>query len=310
LNKIQTILPIILGPTACGKTQLAVQVANKLHFEIISADSRQVYQGMDIGTGKDLKEYVIENKHIPHHLIDIVKAGYAYNLYEFQCDFRKVYFELQQQNKKALVCGGTGLYLESLIKNYNLQEVPEDGYFRKECENRSDEDLISELSALKKLHNSSDVDSRERLVRALEIARYEHKYGSNSGDKSLEYKPCVIGINVSRETRRERILSRLLARIEEGLLPEVEKLLSIGVTHEQLMYYGLEYKFASLFLQGEINKAEFIEKLSIAIFQFAKRQMTWFRGMEKRGIPIIWINGEQELECRVEDAISIIQNFK
>ncbi len=263
---------------------------------------------MNIGTGKDYEDYVVDGKQVEYHLIDIAPAGYKYNVYEFQRDFRAVWANLQAQNKQAIVCGGTGMYVESIVKGYNLVEVPEDTEFRKKCEALEFEQIIKELQQIKNLHNVSDIDTKKRAIRALEIAKYEQIHNVSKTEYKKDYNPLVIGVDVSRETRRQRIDSRLEKRIKEGLIPEVEQLVKQGVSHETLQYYGLEYKFASQYLLGEFTIEEFTENLRIAIHRFAKRQMTWFRGMERRGIEIHWIDGEQPMEKRVEDVVSIISS--
>ena len=303
-------LPIILGPTASGKTALAVRVAFEIGAEIISADSRQVYRGMSIGTGKDLSEYSIKEVQIPYHLIDIVDAGYTYNLFEYTQDFNRVYSDILHRNTQAIVCGGTGLYLEAVIKNYNLLQVPEDAEFRAVCETRSFEDLACEFQSYKTPHNVSDFDTKKRLIRALEIARFEQQHAAKNTNFSQGFAPLVIGVSISRETRRNRIRSRLHARIQEGLLNEVETLLASGLSHEILQYYGLEYKYASLYILGNITKEQFVNDLCTAIFQFAKRQMTWFRGMERRGIHVNWIDGESEMDERVQNVLACITKYQ
>ena len=300
------ILPIILGPTASGKTALATAVAYKLQYEIISADSRQVYKGMTIGTGKDLSEYTVQGVQIPYHLIDIVEAGYMYNLFEFSQDFARAYTDILQRNKQALVCGGTGLYLESIIKQYTMVKVPEDADFRAACELRSFDDLKQEFLQYKTPHNVTDFDTKKRLIRAIEIARYEHHHAPQKNEATLKYEPLVMGIAISRETRRNRIEARLHNRIHQGLIDEVEALIESGITHQILQYYGLEYKYASLYILGELSKELFEKKLCTAIFQFAKRQMTWFRGMERRGIHVHWIDGECALPKQVKSVVECI----
>jgi tRNA dimethylallyltransferase len=302
----KTKLPIIIGPTASGKTRLAAFVAKAIDAEIISADSRQVYRGMDLGTGKDYEDYIIDTFQIPYHLIDIVDAGYKYNLFEFQQDFKKAFIDIKQRLKQPLVCGGTGLYVESIIKNYSLYEVPEDSAFRNVCELRSFEELVHELEQYKTMHNKSDLDSKKRLIRALEIARFETSNEIRKTEQLFEFEPVVIGVDISRDVRRNRIETRLKNRITSGMIEEVEKLISQGVSPEVLIYYGLEYKFLTQFVTGIISRKQMEEELCIAIFQFAKRQMTWFRGMERRGIQIHWINGELEMEKRVEEVLLIL----
>jgi tRNA dimethylallyltransferase len=303
-------LPVIVGPTASGKTKLAAQCAYYLGAEIISADSRQVYKGMDIGTGKDIDDYVVNNYAIPYHLIDIVDAGYTYNLYEFKRDFITVFNSLFEKGKKAIVCGGSGLYTEAIIKQYELHEVPQNIEFRKKCEQRSFEELIEELKLYKTLHNKTDIDTKKRVIRALEIAKYEQTYGTQIQFQKLPYEPIVIGIEIDRESRRQRILSRLQLRMQQGMTHEVEHLLSQGVTPEKLMYYGLEYKYITLYVTGKITEKQMFDELYIAICQFAKRQMTWYRGMERRGIQIHWINGNTSIEKATQEAIEIINKSK
>lgn len=299
-------LPIIIGPTASGKTRLAALCASKLGAEIISADSRQVYRGMDIGTGKDYDDYIIDNIKIPYHLIDIVDAGYAYNVFEFKRDFAQAFTNITKRGKTPMVCGGTGLYAESVIKQYELQEVPQDIDFRAACEKRDLEDLIEELKNYKIPHNTSDFDTKKRVIRALEIARYEQTYGAQKHKHELLYNTIVIGVHVSRETRRNRIEARLKQRMQQGMTDEVETLLSNGVRVEQLLYYGLEYKYITLYITGALTKQQMIDDLFIAICQFSKRQMTWFRGMERRGIHIHWIDGEQSMEERVGRVLEVV----
>ena len=281
----------ILGPTASGKTKYAVRAAKKLGAEIISADSRQVYRGMDIGTGKDLCEY----QDVPYHLIDIVDAGEKYNIFEYQRDFENAYQDIISRGKRAILCGGSGLYIESVTQGYKLQEVAPNPELRAELERYSDQELIAKLQSLKPLHNSTDYDTRKRLIRALEIAIYQNEHPiveSNFLPKRTKY----IGINVDRDTRNYKIDKRLDQRLEEGMLREVQSLLDSGISPEDLIYYGLEYKFITLHLIGELTFNEMRNKLAIAIHQFAKRQMTWFRGMERRGIDIVWVDPDSEID--------------
>ncbi|MBR6660256.1 MAG: tRNA (adenosine(37)-N6)-dimethylallyltransferase MiaA [Bacteroidales bacterium] len=280
----------ILGPTASGKTKYAVRAAKSLDAEILSADSRQVYRGMDIGTGKDLCEY----DGVPYHLIDIVNAGTKYNIFEYQRDFEKAYQDIVSRGKKAILCGGSGLYIESVTQGYKLQEVAPNPELRAELERYSDQELIAKLEALKPLHNNTDYDTRKRLIRALEIAIYQNEHPAVESN-FLPKKTKYIGINVDRDTRNFKIDKRLDQRLEEGMLAEVQTLLDSGISPEDLIYYGLEYKFITLHLIGELSFKEMRDKLAIAIHQFAKRQMTWFRGMERRGIKIEWVEPDSDI---------------
>ena len=289
----------ILGPTACGKTTLACALAHKLDTEIISADSRQVYRGMDIGTGKDLSDYVVEGKKIPYHLIDICDAGEKYNVYEFQHDFHKAFSEITGKGKLPILCGGTGMYIEAVLKGYKLLRVPENKELRKNLENKSLDELTEMLSRYASLHNKSDLDSAKRTIRAIEIAEYTR----NSEPEYQEFQPInslIIGIDPDREIRRQKITQRLNSRLKEGMIEEVKALLDKGIAPEDLIYYGLEYKFITLYLVGELSYKEMFLQLEIAIHQFAKRQMTWFRGMERRGFTIEWIPAELSLNEKVE----------
>lgn len=280
----------ILGPTASGKTKYAVKAAKSLDAEILSADSRQVYRGMDIGTGKDLCEY----EGVPYHLIDIVDAGTKYNIFEYQRDFEKAYQDIVSRGKKAILCGGSGLYIESVTQGYKLQEVAPNPELRAELERYSDQELIAKLEDLKPLHNNTDYDTRKRLIRALEIAIYQNEHPAVESN-FLPKKTKYIGINVDRDTRNFKIDKRLDQRLEEGMLAEVQTLLDSGISPEDLIYYGLEYKFITLHLIGELSFKEMRDKLAIAIHQFAKRQMTWFRGMERRGIKIEWVEPDSDI---------------
>lgn len=278
----------ILGPTASGKTRYAVLLAKQLNemgrkAEIISADSRQVYRGMDIGTGKDLDEY----GDIPYHLIDIANAGDKYNIYEYQKDFEKVYREIRERGNIPLLCGGSGLYIEAATCGYSLPEVPANPQLREELEKESTEALIQKLASLKPLHNSTDYDTRKRLIRALEIAIYESEHPAKR-TSFLPKNTFYIGTLVSREVRNERIDRRLEARLQEGMVDEIKRILDSGVPAEDLIYYGLEYKYVTMYLIGALDYDQMKLQLATAIHQFAKRQMTWFRGMERKGIRIHW----------------------
>lgn len=282
----------ILGPTASGKTSVAVKLAAQIDAEIISADSRQVYRRMDLGTGKDIDEYTINGKNIPYHLIDIVEPGTKYNVYEYQKDFLKAYNDIRKRGKKVIVCGGTGLYLESILRSYRLSPVPQNEELRNRLKNKTLEELTYILKQYKSLHNTTDVDSAQRAIRAIEIADYyQHTPIDDRPFPTLT--SFNIGIDVDRETRRERITARLKQRLNNGMVDEVRALLNEGISPENLIYYGLEYKYLTLYVIGELTYDEMFKQLEIAIHQFAKRQMTWFRGMEKRGVPIHWMKAEE-----------------
>lgn len=282
----------ILGPTASGKTSVAVKLAAQIDAEIISADSRQVYRRMDLGTGKDIDEYTINGKNIPYHLIDIVEPGTKYNVYEYQKDFLKAYNDIRKRGKKVIVCGGTGLYLESILRSYRLSPVPQNEELRNRLKNKTLEELTYILKQYKSLHNTTDVDSAQRAIRAIEIADYyQHTPIDDRPFPTLT--SFNIGIDVDRETRRERITARLKQRLNNGMVDEVRALLNEGISSENLIYYGLEYKYLTLYVIGKLTYDEMFKQLEIAIHQFAKRQMTWFRGMEKRGVPIHWMKAEE-----------------
>lgn len=289
----------LLGPTASGKTPFAARLAYELDTEIISADSRQVYRGMTIGTGKDLDDYIVEGKSIPYHLIDICEPGEKYNLFEYQHDFHKVYSILRKKGKRPILCGGTGLYIESVLKGYKLLDVPANPELRSRLEGKTLEELETILRSYKQLHNQTEIDSAQRAIRAIEI----EEYYLNQEPEKRDFAPInslIIGVDIEREARRQKITRRLKSRIEEGMIEEVQALLDRGITPEDLIYYGLEYKYITLYLTGQLSYPEFFNQLEIAIHQFAKRQMTWFRGMEKRGLTIHWIKAETPMEEKVE----------
>ena len=300
----------ILGPTASGKTTLATHLALQLNGEIISADSRQIYRGMDLGTGKDLYEYTINGKNIPYHLIDIHPAGYKYNLYEYQRDFLKAYDTILQRGTQPILCGGTGLYIEAVLGGYRLLEVPVNEPLRHSLEGKSLDELSSILDTYPNYHrhNQTDVDTVKRAIRAIEIADYYANHTETSSHNSqlstLNY--TIIGVDIDRELRREKITRRLKTRLDEGMLDEVQNLLNSGIHPDDLIYYGLEYKFLTQHLIGELTFDEMFKGLETAIHQFAKRQMTWFRGMERRGYTINWINADQTIEQKVSQALEII----
>lgn len=300
-----TELITILGPTACGKTEFAAHLAAKLGTEIISADSRQMYRRMDIGTGKDLSEYDIEGQHIPYHLIDIVEPGYKYNLFEYQRDFLIAYNQIHQKGKTPILCGGTGLYIESVLKGYRLSPVPENSELRASLANKSLAELVEILKQYKTLHNVSDLDTVKRAIRAIEIADY-YKKTEKEEIPFPEIGSVVIGLEIDRESRRKKITQRLDARLHDGLVEEVKGLIDSGINPEDLIYYGLEYKYVTNYIIGKISYQEMHNQLEIAIHQFAKRQMTWFRGMEKRGIHINWIDTTQPMDKKLKQAIELI----
>ncbi|MDD2634019.1 MAG: tRNA (adenosine(37)-N6)-dimethylallyltransferase MiaA [Bacteroidales bacterium] len=297
-------LIVITGATAGGKTAVASSLANKINGEIISADSRQVYRGMDIGTGKDLEEYVVHGKVVPQHLIDIVDAGYKYNVYEFQKDFFRVFDDINSRGNNAILCGGTGLYIESVLKNYRLIHVPVNESLRKELENKSVGELEVILKSFKKMHNRSDLDTPKRAIRAIEISEF-YETNNLKEEKVPEINPIIFGIHFDRDQRRARITERLKYRLENGMIDEAKSLIDAGVSHQDMEYYGLEYKFLSWYLLNKITYEELFTKLNIAIHQFAKRQMTWFRKMEKEGTIIHWIDGNLDLEEKLAEIIKI-----
>jgi len=289
----------IIGPTASGKTNFACHLASCLDAEIISGDSRQVYRSMDIGTGKDLADYIVNGKNIPYHLIDICEAGEKYNIFEYQHDFHKVYTDIKNRGKLPVLCGGSGLYIESVLRGYSLVNVPENKELRKKYENYNLSQLTAILSSYKALHNTTDIDTVQRAIRAIEIEEYkkEHPLEQN------EFPPLnslVVGVDIDRELRRKKISERLNTRLEEGMIEEVQSILDKGVQPDDLIYYGLEYKYVTLYLLKQLSYEEMFTQLEIAIHQFAKRQMTWFRGMEKRGTDIHWIDAGLSMEEKME----------
>ena len=285
----------VLGPTASGKTRFAVQLADRLGAEIISGDSRQVYRRMDIGTGKDLDDYRIGGRSVPYHLIDIAEPGTKYNVFEYQRDFLEAYTDIRRRGRKAVLCGGTGLYIESVLRAYRLSPVPQNPELRERLSDKSLEDLTALLATYKSLHNTIDVDTAQRAIRAIEIEEY---YRQTPLDRRPfpKIESLTLGVDVSREVRRERISQRLRKRLAEGMTAEVERLLAEGIKPEDLIYYGLEYKYVTLYVTGQISLEEMAAQLEIAIHQFAKRQMTWFRGMERRGTPILCIKLGEDLD--------------
>ena len=295
----------IVGPTASGKTTFATHLAHRLNGEIISGDSRQIYRRMDIGTGKDLSDYIIDGKPIPFHLIDIRDAGDKYTLFEYQHDFHIAYGDILSRNKRPILCGGTGLYVESVLKGYNLPDVPANCELREQLKHKTLEELTEILRGYRALHNITDTDTKKRAIRAIEIEEYRSKQDPAERDFP-PIESCVLGVRIDRDLRRKKISERLNKRLDEGMIDEVKSILDSGVTPEDLIYYGLEYKFVTLYILGEISFDEMHDGLEIAIHQFAKRQMTWFRGMEKRGIKINWIDAALPMDQKIEMAYSYI----
>lgn len=295
----------ILGPTASGKTSLAASLAKEIDAEIISGDSRQIYRGMDIGTGKDLKDYVIGGYTVPYHLIDIADPGYKYNVFEYQRDFLNAFGNITSRGKNVILCGGTGMYIESVLKGYKLIPVPENSELREKLAGKSLDELTKILSKYKKLHNSTDVDTTKRAIRAIEIEEYYLK--NNVEARSFPaLNSLIIGVDIDRELRRKKISDRLRQRLDEGMVDEVRRLLDSGVLAEDLIYYGLEYKYLTLYVTGKMTYNDMYMQLETAIHQFAKRQMTWFRGMERRGFTINWINAELSMKQKIEAIRSLM----
>ena len=286
----------ILGATATGKTSLAVRLAAELKGEIISADSRQIYRGMDLGTGKDLNEYVHEGTSVPYHLIDIADAGFRFNLFMYQQEFLKVWQDCERRGIFPVLCGGSGLYVESILKAYRMTPVPENPELRERLACKSLAELSDILSSYRSLHNTTDTDTVKRAIRAIEIAEYYTTHEPVKG----EIRSLIVGVLFDREARRQRITERLHARLQAGMIDEVKGLLDRGIKPEDLIYYGLEYKYLTLYLTGELTYDEMVEQLNIAIHQFAKRQMTWFRKMERDGFEIKWLDGNMPLDEKVE----------
>ena len=302
INKLLT----ITGPTACGKTSLAAELAYQLGGEIISADSRQVFRGMDIGTGKDLADYHIHGVDIPYHLIDIHDAGYEYNVYQFQNDFIRAFGNIVERGRQPILCGGTGMYIEAVVKGYQLADAPIDPDFRQRMEAYSDEELTERLASLIKLHNHTDTETRDRLLRALEIQEY-HLQHPDEYPHMPEMEHLIIGVSYPRAQVIERIGIRLRQRLEEGMVEEVQRLLDSGVPSERLLRYGLEYKHVTRYLRGDCSYEEMYENLYTDIRRFSKRQMTWFRRMERQGISIHWIDGTQPMAEKVQEVLRLFR---
>jgi len=297
----------ITGPTACGKTSLAAELAFQLGGEIISADSRQVFRGMDIGSGKDLADYHIHNTDIPYHLIDIHDAGYEYNVYQFQNDFIRAFGDIVSRGRQPILCGGTGMYIEAVVKGYQLADAPIDPDFRQRMEAYTDEELTARLASYIKLHNHTDTESRDRLLRALEIQEY-HLQHPDAYPHMPDMEHIIIGVRYPREQVIERIGIRLRERLQNGMIDEVQSLLDQGVPEERLLRYGLEYRHVTRYLRGECTYDEMYEHLYTDIRRFSKRQMTWFRRMERQGIAIHWIDGPQPLDTKVAQVLQLFHS--
>lgn len=295
----------ILGPTASGKTDLAAHLAYELgDAEIISADSRQFYRGMDLGTGKDLEDYVVKGQQISYHLIDIAEAGEKLNVFQFQQLFWNAYHDIRQRGKRVILCGGTGLYIESVLKSYKMVPVPENPELRERLEKFSLPELTEILQGYKTLHNTTDVDTIKRAVRAIEIQEF-YRVNHIEEREFPQLHSLTVGVDINRELRREKISNRLYKRLEQGMVDEIRALLQ-KVSAEDLLYYGLEYKYLTLYCTGELSYEEMVRQLEIAIHQFAKRQMTWFRGMERRGTEIHWIHAEDAMEQKVAQILALL----
>lgn len=297
-------LIVILGPTATGKTQLATHLASQINGAIISADSRQVYRGMDLGTGKDLAEYTINGQSIPHYLIDICEPGYKYNIFEYQADFFKAFETVRQHQQMPIMCGGSGLYIESVLKQYKLINVPVNEPLRQALAHHTLEELTEILKGFRKLHNTTNTDTKARAIRTLEIETY---YQSHTDiDTSLPaLNPLIIGVDIDVPSRRQKITNRLMERLDNGMIEEVQQLLNNGIQPDDLIYYGLEYKYLTLYCLGQLSYQQMFEQLNIAIHQFAKRQMTWFRKMERSGFEIHWIDAHQPMDEKLKRILDL-----
>ncbi len=302
-------LLIVTGPTASGKTSLAVAIAGRIGGEIISADSRQVYRGMNIGTGKDYDDYLLDGRRIPCHLIDIAPPGYKYNVFEYQRDFIRVYTSLKSNNIFPVVCGGSGMYADSIISGYRMVEVVPDSGLRSNLEKKSMEELTEILSTYKELHNITDIDSKKRVIRAIEIEHF-NKNKSKPVSAFPEIRSLVVGILPDRESRRINISKRLKQRLDEGMVDEVKNLMEQGIKSDILIYYGLEYKYIALYLTGKMIYEDMVRDLETAIHQFSKRQMTWFRGMERRGVRINWLDSKLPLEEKINRVMELLHYFR
>jgi tRNA dimethylallyltransferase len=301
-------LVTVLGPTAVGKTTFAANLAIELDAEILSADSRQVYRGMDIGTGKDMADYTVNGITVASHLIDIAEPGTEYNVFQFQRDFESARISIIERNKTPLMCGGTGMYLEAVLKGYNFVEAPFDTELRTELSGYKEEELVAMLNNSRNVHNTTDILDRERLFRALEIEKYRLQKKSIPNENIFQNTP-VLGIRFDRKIIRQRITARLMQRLDEGMVEEVQQLINSGISKDRLKMYGLEYKYIAMFLDDEVNYNQMVTLLNTAIHQFAKRQMTWFRRMENSGVKITWLEGENGLQLNLIKAIDYIKKY-
>ncbi|WP_016775978.1 tRNA (adenosine(37)-N6)-dimethylallyltransferase MiaA [Anaerophaga thermohalophila] len=300
-------LIVITGPTASGKTRLAAHLAHRINGEIISADSRQIYKKMDLGTGKDYDDYIINGEKIPYHLIDIREPGYKYNVYEYQTDFFKVFEEIKKRKKFPVMCGGTGLYIQAVLDQYKMVHVPPNPQLRQRLQDKSLEELTRILRGFKKLHNTTDTDTKKRAIRSIEIETYYQNHPEIEV-KLPRVSPLIVGVEIDRDMRRHKITKRLKERLNEGMIDEVKQLIDEGISPEDLLYYGLEYKYVTLYVIGKTTYEDMFERLNIAIHQFAKRQMTWFRGMERKGHKIHWIDATNNIDENVSLIYNMIYN--
>jgi tRNA dimethylallyltransferase len=300
-------LIVITGPTASGKTRLAAHLAHRINGEIISADSRQIYKKMDLGTGKDYDDYIINGEKIPYHLIDIREPGYKYNVYEYQTDFFKVFEEIKNRKKFPVMCGGTGLYIQAVLDQYKMVHVPPNPQLRQRLQDKSLEELTRILRGFKKLHNTTDTDTKKRAIRSIEIETYYQNHPEIEV-KLPRVSPLIVGVEIDRDMRRHKITKRLKERLNQGMIDEVKQLIDEGISPEDLLYYGLEYKYVTLYVIGKTTYEDMFERLNIAIHQFAKRQMTWFRGMERKGHKIHWIDATNNIDENVSLIYNMIYN--
>lgn len=301
----EPLLIVITGPTATGKTSTAAHLARAINGEVISADSRQVYRGMDIGTGKDLDDFLVDGYLVPYHLVDIVDPGYEYNVFEFLQDFTRAFEHVVRRHRQPILCGGTGLYIEAALRGYQMQKVPQNPALRQRLDRLTMAELINMLGELRPLHNTTDISQRSRLIRAIEIETHQQQNPASTPPLP-PFHYMIFGIHLEREEIRRRITQRLSTRLSSGMVEEIHRLLQKGLKPEQLTFYGLEYRYLTQYATGEISYQEMFTKLNTAIHQFAKRQMTWFRRMERQGFSIHWIDGQLPMEERIEKMREVI----